>query len=185
MGRFCPLHLAKWGKVVYNGGQWEADASRTLLSASRCPNVGWEMFLGQFLHTIDDKGRLTLPAKFRPGLEAGVVTTLGLDGCLFAFPRTKWEELAARIEALPITNPDARNFARLMFANADDSNLDRQGRILIPAYLRSYAKLDGDVIVTGLNTRVELWNPARWEEMRSTAIERGGLSAEHLAGLGI
>jgi MraZ protein len=143
------------------------------------------MFLGQYGHTIDDKGRLTLPARFRPGLAAGVVVTLGLDGCLFLFPRAKWDELAARIEALPITNPDARNFSRLMFANADASELDRQGRILIPAYLRSYAQLEGDVVVTGLNSRVELWNPSRWEEVRSAAIEGGGLSAEHLAGLGI
>lgn len=143
------------------------------------------MFLGQFEHTIDEKGRLTLPARFRPGLAAGVVVTLGLDGCLFVFPRTKWDELAARIEALPITNPDARNFARLMFANADDSEPDRQGRILIPAYLRSYAQLESSAIVTGLNSRIELWNPARWEEVRAMTVERGGLIAEQLAGLGI
>ena len=143
------------------------------------------MFLGQYEHSIDSKGRLTMPAKFRPGLEAGVVTTLGLDGCLFVFPRAKWEDLAARIEALPITNPDVRNFARLMFANADDSELDRQGRVLIPAFLRSYAQLEGDVIVTGLNSRIELWNPARWQEVRAMAVERSGLIAEHLAGLGI
>jgi len=143
------------------------------------------MFLGQYEHTIDSKGRLTLPAKFRPDLEAGVVVTLGLDGCLFVFPRSKWEELAARIEALPITNPDARNFARLMFANADDSELDRQGRVLIPAYLRSSAQLENDVIVTGLNSRIELWNPTRWQQVRSMAVERGGLNAEHLASLGI
>lgn len=143
------------------------------------------MFLGQYAHTIDSKGRLTLPAKFRPGFEDGIVITLGLDGCLFAFPRAKWEELAARIEALPITNPDARNFARLMFANADDSEPDRQGRVLIPAFLREYAHLDSDVIVTGLSSRIELWDPARWREVRATTAERGGLIAEHLAGLGI
>lgn len=143
------------------------------------------MFLGQYGHTIDEKGRLTLPAKFRPGLEAGVVVTLGLDGCLFVFPLAKWEELAARIEALPITNPDARNFARLMFANADDNQLDRQGRVLIPAYLRTFSKLENEVIVTGLNSRIELWNPARWAEVRAMTVERSGLIAEHLAGLGI
>ena len=143
------------------------------------------MFLGQYAHTIDSKGRLTLPAKFRPGFEDGIVITLGLDGCLFAFPRAKWGELAARIEALPITNPDARTFARLMFANADDSEPDRQGRVLIPAFLREYAHLEGDVVVTGLNSRIELWDPARWQEVRAATAERGGLNAEHLAGLGI
>ncbi len=143
------------------------------------------MFLGQYEHSIDDKGRLTLPAKFRPGLEAGLVVTLGLDGCLFVFPRAKWEELAARIEALPVTNPDARNFARLMFANAFDSELDRQGRVLIPPYLREHAQLVSDVTVTGLNSRVELWDPARWQKVRAMTAEQGGLIAEHLAGLGI
>ncbi|MCL6430321.1 MAG: division/cell wall cluster transcriptional repressor MraZ [Anaerolineae bacterium] len=143
------------------------------------------MFLGHYVHAIDDKGRLTLPAKFRPGLEAGVVVTLGLDGCLFVFPRATWEALAARIEALPITNPDARTFARLMFANADDMELDRQGRILIPAFLRSYAKLETDVIVTGLHSRIELWNPTQWQALQATALERSALIAEHLKELGI
>jgi len=143
------------------------------------------MFLGRYVHTIDDKGRLTLPAKFRPGLAAGVVVTLGLDGCLFAFPRTRWDQLAAQIEALPITNPDARNFARLMFANADPSEPDRQGRVLIPSYLRSYAQLENEVVVTGLSSRIELWSPARWQELQALTIERGALHAEHLAGLGI
>jgi MraZ protein len=143
------------------------------------------MFLGQYEHTIDDKGRLTLPAKFRPGLVAGLVVTLGMDGCLFVFPRAKWEELAARIEALPITNPKARGLARLMFSSADDSGMDRQGRILIPAHLRTYAGLGSDVIVTGLNSRVELWQPARWRKLQSAEIEGDVLSAEDLAGLGI
>lgn len=143
------------------------------------------MFLGQYEHSIDSKGRLTLPAKFRPGLEAGVVVTLGLDGCLFAFPRARWKELADRIEALPITNPDARQFSRLMFAHADDSLLDRQGRVLIPAYLREYAQLESQVIVIGLSSRIELWNPARWQEMRSQTVEQGAMIAQHLAGLGI
>ncbi len=143
------------------------------------------MFLGQFEHTIDSKGRLTMPAKFRPGLATGLVVTLGMDGCLFVFPLVKWGELATRIEALPITNSDARSLARLMFSNADDSGMDRQGRILIPAHLRTYAQLDSEVIITGLSSRIELWNPVRWQELQSSVIKSGGLSAEHLAGLGI
>lgn len=143
------------------------------------------MFLGQFEHTIDTKGRLTLPAKFRPGLAAGLVVTLGMDGCLFVFPRAKWDELAARIEALPLTNPDARNLARLMFSNADDSGMDRQGRILIPSHLRANAQLDSEVIITGLSSRIELWNPTRWQKLQSLVIEGEGLSAEHMAELGV
>lgn len=143
------------------------------------------MFLGQFEHTIDDKGRLTMPAKFRAGLAAGLVVTIGMDGCLFVFPRTKWEELASQIEALPITNPKARGLARLMFSSADDSGMDRQGRILVPAHLRTYAGLEGDVVITGLNSRIELWHPERWRKLQSAAIEGTVLSAEDLAGLGI
>ncbi|MDI7275512.1 MAG: division/cell wall cluster transcriptional repressor MraZ [Anaerolineae bacterium] len=143
------------------------------------------MFLGRYVHTIDDKGRLTLPAKFRPGLEEGVVVTLGLDGCLFLFPRSTWGVLAARIEALPITNPDARAFVRLMSSNADDMELDRQGRILIPAFLRDHAKLDTEVMVAGVISKIELWNPAQYQAQQALALERTALIAEHLQGLGI
>mgnify|MGYP000592664147 CR=1 FL=1 len=143
------------------------------------------MFLGKYEHTIDDKGRVTLPAKFRPGLEGGVVTTLGLDGCLLMFPRAEWDKLASRIEALPTMNPDVRNFGRLMFANADDSKPDRQGRVLIPAHLRAYAKLENEVVITGWSSRFELWNPARWQEVQTKALDRIGHIAEYVSGLGI
>lgn len=143
------------------------------------------MFLGQYVHSIDDKGRLTLPSKFRPALEGGLVVTLGLDPCLLVFPRATWEAWAARIEALPMTNPDARLLARHFLANADDGQLDRQGRVLIPAYLRSQAQLDSDVVVAGLSSRIELWSPARWQEVRAITPEQVGKVAEHLAALGI
>lgn len=143
------------------------------------------MFLGQYVHSIDDKGRLTLPSKFRPALEGGLVITLGLDPCLLVFPRATWEAWAARIEALPMTNPDARLLARHFLANADDGQLDRQGRVLIPAYLRNQAQLDTDVVVAGLSSRIELWSPARWQEVRAITPEQVGKVAEHLAALGI
>ena len=98
------------------------------------------MFLGEFSHNLDDKGRLTIPAKFRDELAGGLVITRGLDRCLFVFPRQGWDNLAQKIAALPLTQRNARNFSRLMFSGAADFIPDRQGRVLIPQGLRDYAK---------------------------------------------
>ena len=150
------------------------------------------MFLGQYKHAIDDKGRLTLPAKFRPDLEAGLVVTVGLDGCLYVFPRAKFMELAARIgrenalrKRMGLTNTAVRNFGRHLFTNADDSQLDRQGRVLIPSYLREEAHLDVEVMVTGMFSRIELWNPDRWAEVRAKTSQQSAENADHLSALGL
>src|SRR5512136_319418 len=108
------------------------------------------MFLGEYAHTIDDKGRLTIPARFRDELESGVVITRGLDGCLWAFGRDEWEMLAEKISKLPTTNPAARNFSRLMFGGAVDSIPDRQGRILLPQNLRDYAGIQSETVIVGM-----------------------------------
>ena len=123
------------------------------------------MFLGEYEHTIDDKGRLTIPAKFRDELEGGVVITRGLDGCLWAYGRSEWEILAEKISKLPTTNQAARNFARFMFSNASDSIPDRQGRILLPQNLRDYAGIQNETIVIGVMNRLEIWNPAKWSQL--------------------
>ena len=125
------------------------------------------MFLGAFEHTLDSKGRLTIPSKFRDELESGVVITRGLDGCLWAFGRSEWENLTEKISQLPTTNRSARNFTRFMFSSAYDSIPDRQGRILIPQNLRTYAGIESDTIVTGTNNRVEIWSPDRWDAILS------------------
>jgi len=125
------------------------------------------MFLGEFEHTIDGKGRLTIPAKFRDELASGVVVTRGLDGCLWAYNRSEWEKLADKISHLPSTNPNARNFARFMFSSAFDSIPDRQGRILIPQNLRDYAGIASETIVIGVMNRVEIWNPDQWRSVIS------------------
>lgn len=144
------------------------------------------MFLGEFARTIDKKGRLALPAKFRDELAAGVVVTRGVDRCLFVFTREKFNELAERIAALPtITNPTARTFSRLLFSGAADCVPDEQGRIVLPQYLREYAGLvDGEVVVVGLHTRLEIWNPEAWEGTRSTLEEDASFAAQ-FAELGI
>ena len=143
------------------------------------------MFLGNYEHTIDDKGRLTIPSKFREELEGGVVVTRGLDGCLWAFSRSEWEILAEKISGLPTTNQAARNFARLMFSNASDSIPDRQGRVLIPQSLRDYAGIDNETILIGVMNRVEIWNPAKWSEVAAKVEEDQEAIAAQLEDLGI
>lgn len=123
------------------------------------------MFLGEFEHTIDGKGRLTIPAKFRDELESGVIVTRGLDGCLWAYNRAEWEKLAEKIASMPTTNPAARNFARFMFSSAFDSIPDRQGRILIPQNLREYSGIESETVVIGVMNRVEIWNPQKWADV--------------------
>lgn len=142
------------------------------------------MFLGEFSHTIDDKGRLTLPAKFRSVLAEGVVITRGLDGCLFIFPMAYFNALAERTANLPLTQADGRDFARMLFSSASDIDLDKQGRILLPQTLREFAGLDGDVTIVGVNTRIEVWSPNAWKGQREK-FEGGALDSEHWAQLGI
>jgi MraZ protein len=124
------------------------------------------MFLGEFVHTLDENGRLTIPAKFRDDLIDGLVVTRGIDRCLAIYTMKEWEKLADKVSALPVTDRLARAFRRLVFANASDAVLDKQGRVLIPPRLREYAGLNGEAIVTGLNNYVEVWNPEAWGEER-------------------
>jgi MraZ protein len=142
------------------------------------------MFLGEFEHTLDNGGRITLPAKFRSGLAQGVVITRGLDRCLFLFPMAQWLPLAERISALPLGKPGARALRRLLFSGASDVVPDRQGRILIPAYLREYANISDQVVITGLNTYVEIWNAEVWHEVTAQA-EDDVVNAERWEELGI
>jgi MraZ protein len=142
------------------------------------------MFLGEFIHTIDDKGRLTIPAKFRADLAAGLVVTRGIDRCLAIYALGEWERLAERVSALPLTDRRARAFRRLVFANASDAIPDRQGRVLLPPRLREYAGLDSEVIVTGLNTYIEVWNVDAWSKEREH-VEGDEADVEEWAALGI
>ena len=143
------------------------------------------MFLGEYEHTVDDKGRLTIPAKFREELEGGVVITRGLDGCLWAYTRSEWEVLAEKISKLPTTNPAARDFARFMFANAFDSIPDRQGRVLIPQNLRDHADIQNETVVIGVMNRVEIWRPDKWAEVSNRVGQDTDAVAAQLQDLGI
>jgi MraZ protein len=123
------------------------------------------MFLGEYIHSLDEKGRLTLPAKFRDQLAQGIVVTRGLDGCLFVFTYEDWKKFTALLgERLSFTQKSARDLTRFFFAGATDIIPDRQGRILVPPFLRTYANLDSEVVIIGANTRLELWDIERWQQ---------------------
>ncbi len=143
------------------------------------------MFLGEFEHTIDDKGRVAVPARFRDGFSEGLILTRGFDHCLQAFPRPVWQSLSERISSLSIGHEEVRNLRRLIFSGAAEVEPDRQGRILIPQNLREYASLREQVVIAGVNTHFELWSRERWDSVLSTLDSSGGAMAEQLAALGI
>lgn len=126
------------------------------------------MFLGEFTHNIDDKGRLTIPAKFRGLLAAGLVVTRGFDRNLMAFSLDEWQELAGRIAQRPLSDEGVRAFRRRVFSGAVDLTPDRQGRILVPPYLREFAGIEGEVVIAGMFNYIELWNTDAWQEVRQS-----------------
>lgn len=121
------------------------------------------MFTGEYSHSVDEKGRLIIPSKFREELGSTFVIAKGLDGCLSVYPNDEWKKFEEKLSALPYTDVDARRFSRYMLAGAVTVELDKQGRILIPSNLRSFASLDKDVVLIGVGMRAEIWNRARWE----------------------
>lgn len=130
------------------------------------------MFLGEYTHSIDDKGRLTIPAKFRGDLAAGLVLTRGLDQNLMIYPLSGWQELAARITERPLSDTRMRAFRRRVFSGAADLTPDRQGRIIVPTYLRDFADIGNEVVVVGMFDYVEIWSVDAWERQRDL-IEDG------------
>ncbi|MEI8307345.1 MAG: division/cell wall cluster transcriptional repressor MraZ [Chloroflexales bacterium] len=143
------------------------------------------MFLGEFEHSIDDKGRVAIPARFREELGEGMVLTRGFDQCLQAFPRQIWQLLAQKVSSLSLGNPEARNLRRMLFSNAAEVEVDRQGRILVPQNLREYAGLVEQVVITGMDTYFELWSSEHWRTMMVQLDTSGAGIAEQLASLGI
>ncbi|MDQ6682889.1 MAG: division/cell wall cluster transcriptional repressor MraZ [Chloroflexota bacterium] len=141
---------------------------------------------GEYRHALDDRGRVAVPMRFRARLGEGATLARWLDGCLAVFPHEEWGDLAAKLRGLPLTNPRAREFARFMSSGAVDAELDRQGRLLVPAYLREYAGLQvGEVVVVGALNRLEIWAPSAWQPYRSKIEDAPEELAEHLEDLGI
>lgn len=143
------------------------------------------MFIGEYSHTIDDKGRMAVPAKMRNQLGTGAVVTRGIDKCLWVFPKSEWLTLAQKISSLPLTDANSRAFSRLMLAGAMEVEFDSQGRALLPGYLRDYAGLNKNTIVAGLYTRLEIWDAKVWQDYKTKTEKETEKITEALSDLGI
>mgnify|MGYP002387299369 FL=1 len=143
------------------------------------------MFIGEYQHSVDEKKRLAVPSKFRAELKNKVVVTRGLDSCLFVYTLKAWEELAGKLGTLPVGESGTRSFTRLMLAGAVDVDVDKQGRILIPDYLKSYAGLTRNVVIAGLYNRLEIWDEKKWNEYKKKAEKNSDEIAEQLGKLGV
>ncbi len=143
------------------------------------------MFIGEYQHTLDTKGRIIMPSKFRDELGEEFVMTKGLDNCLFVYPKEEWAILEEKLKTLPLTNRDARAFIRFFFAGASEGVLDKQGRVLIPANLRELSKLDKDAVVIGVSTRLEIWSKEEWDAYNDDDNLSYDSIAEKMAELGI
>lgn len=143
------------------------------------------MFIGEYNHTIDTKGRLIVPSKFRETLGDVFVVTKGLDGCLFVFPMEEWNVFTEKLRDLPLTKKDARQFSRFFLASAAYCEVDKQGRILLPAVLREFAQLDKDAVLVGISSRIEIWSKSNWDKANDVDVDNMDDIAEHMADLGI
>ncbi len=143
------------------------------------------MFIGEYQHTLDDKGRIAVPAKFRQLLRKGMVVTKGLDVCLFVYPNAEWEKLVAKLAVLPLAKANTRAFSRLMLAGAMDVELDGQGRVTVPEYLRQFARLNKQVVIAGVYNRLEIWDEKTWDEYKRATEGKSNEIAEALGELGV
>ena len=141
------------------------------------------MFMGEYNHTLDTKGRLIVPTKFREDLGGEFVVTKGFDGCLYLFPPRAWEEFQEKLNTLPVNRGDSRKLTRFFVAGAANVELDKQGRILVPSTLREFAGLEKDVVLAGATNRVEIWSKSRWAQI--SAVDDMEDIAQQMADLGL
>ena len=141
------------------------------------------MLMGEYSHSLDTKGRLIMPAKLRQDIGDKFILTKGLDGCLFAFSQTEWNNFEEKLKSLPLSDKNARNFVRFFLSGATECEIDKQGRFLIPNNLRTAANLEKDAIIIGVGTRIEIWNKEPWEKC-DKEISADEI-AENMANLGI
>ncbi len=143
------------------------------------------MLIGEYLHTLDAKKRLSMPAKFRKEIGKKVVITRGLDSCLFLFPQKSWDKIASKLSDLPFGQADTRGMSRFILAGAVDTEVDNAGRILVPDYLKDFADLKSRVVLAGVSDRIEIWNEKTWEEYKHRIEKGADQMAEKLGDLGI
>lgn len=143
------------------------------------------MFIGEYSHTIDEKGRMAVPAKMRRDLGSGAVVTRGIDNCLWIFPKKEWQELASKLASLPLSDANSRAFSRLMLAGAMEVEFDTQGRALLPGYLRNYAGISKNTVIAGLFNRLEVWDAKKWEEYKTKTEKETDQIAQRMTDLGV
>lgn len=143
------------------------------------------MFMGEYHHSIDNKGRLIVPSKFRDDLGEMFIITRGLDQCLFGYPLSEWKLIEEKLKGLPLTKKDARAFTRFFFSGATESELDKQGRVNLPAPLLQYAKLDKECVILGVSNRIEIWSKPIWEDYFSQSEDSFAEIAENMIGFDI
>ena len=143
------------------------------------------MLIGEFEHSLDAKGRLIMPAKIREDIGDKFIITKGLDGCLFGFSKKEWDNFEEKLKTLPLTNKNARDFVRFFLSGATECEVDKQGRFLIAGNLREYASLEKDAVITGVGTRIEIWNKDKWKVYNSEENKKKKKIAENMASLGM
>ncbi len=143
------------------------------------------MLIGEFEHSLDVKGRLTMPAKIREDIGEKFIITKGLDGCLFGFSKQEWDNFEEKLKTLPLTNKNARDFVRFFLSGAIECEVDKQGRFLIASNLREYASLEKEAVITGVGTRIEIWNKEKWKAYNSEENLSADQIAENMASLGM
>lgn len=141
------------------------------------------MFLGEYLHTVDNKNRLAIPAKFRRELARGAVLTRGLDNCLFLYTKNDWQALVKKIGELPLSQARARSFSRMMLMGAREVSLDKLGRVLLPDYLKKFAGISKKVVVGGVLNRIEIWDENKWEAYKKKSEKNVAQEVEELMGI--
>jgi len=146
---------------------------------------GEYMFIGEYQHTLDAKNRVIMPSKFREKLGESFVMTKGLDNCLFIYSSKEWSVVEDKLKSLPMTHKDARAFVRFFFAGACECELDKQGRILMPNNLKEYARIDKELVIIGVSTRIEIWSREEWNKFNSDANISYEDVAEKMSQLGI
>ncbi|MDT2773233.1 division/cell wall cluster transcriptional repressor MraZ [Enterococcus durans] len=143
------------------------------------------MLMGEYRHNIDTKGRMIVPSKLREELGEEFVLTRGLDGCLFGYPMSEWQNLESKLNEMPLAKKDARTFVRFFYSAATECELDKQGRINIPSTLRNYAALTKECVVIGVSNRIEIWDEERWQEFSKVAEENFDEIAENMIDFGL
>lgn len=138
------------------------------------------MFLGEYKHSLDGKGRLSIPVRFRGELGSSAIATKGLEGCLFLYPKSQFETMALKLASLPVSSANARALSRLILSGAMEVEIDKLGRALIPGYLRDYAGIDGEVVVNGVYNRIEIWDRKSWMQYSRNAEKKSSDIAETL-----